>query len=309
MRDRIGHFFNHLLGASSSEVGGIIILMSLIALGLVSVYAFDEMISTGYTGRHEDARKLDSLIILIESSAEIEATPEIVLFEFNPNTVNLTQLLQLGLDSTISARIIKYRSKGGRFKIKSDLAKIYGLKDEQYQSLEPFVLLPTFKLVQASKPIRRSELSTTALSSKKGKPVKPLQKFNLNTADTATYQTIFGIGSVLAYRIIRFRDKLGGFVSQNQLYEVYNLDSVVVEKLTDQSFVLENFSPEFIYINTFDEPSLAAHPYISFQQAKLIIAYRNQHGDYEDEKDLAFVYSIDEEFILQIKPYISFDNH
>ena len=309
MRDRIGHFFNHLLGASSSEVGGIIILMSLIALGLVSVYAFDEMISTGYTSRQEDARKLDSLISLIESSADLEVHPEIVLFEFNPNTADLTQLLRLGLDSTISARIIKYRSKGGRFKIKSDLAKIYGLKDEQYQSLEPFILLPAVKIVQASKPIGRSELSTTALPHKTVKPAKPLQKFNLNTADTATYQTIYGIGSVLADRIVRFRDKLGGFVSQNQLYEVYNLDSAMVKKLTDQSFVLENFSPEFISINTFNEASLAAHPYISFQQAKLIIAYRNQHGDYEGERDLVSVYSIDEEFILKIRPYISFDNH
>lgn len=307
MRDRIGHFFNHLLGASSSEVGGIIVLMSLIALGVVSVYAFDEMLSTGYTSGPEDAQKLDSLITLMESSAEREVAQEIVLSEFNPNTVNLTQLLELGLDSTISARIIKYRSKGGRFKIKSDLAKIYGLRIEQYQSLEPFILLPTVDIVKASKPISRSELSDKPLPRKKAKTDKPLQKFNLNTADTATYQTISGIGSVLAYRIVRFRDKLGGFVSQNQLYEVYNLDSVVIKRLTDQSFILEKFNPEFIYINTFDESSLAAHPYISFQQAKLIIAYRNQHGDYKDENDLASVYSIDEEFILKIKPYISFD--
>ena len=111
MRDRIGHLFNHLLGASSSEVGGIIILMSLIALGVVSVYAFDEMINTGYTSRQEDAQKLDSLIVLMESTAEMEVAAEIDLYEFNPNTVDLSQLLQLGLDSTISARIIKYRSR------------------------------------------------------------------------------------------------------------------------------------------------------------------------------------------------------
>jgi competence protein ComEA len=308
MRDRIGHFFNHLLGASSSEVGGIIILISLIALGVVSVYAFDEMMSTGYTSKQEDARKLDSLIALMESSPEAEVIQASVLYKFNPNTVDFTQLLQLGLDSTISARLIKYRSKGGRFKIKSDLAKIYGLKVEQYQSLEPFILLPTVKKVQTSKPKVQSKLSYKAPPSNTSKPVKPLQKFNLNTADTATYQTIFGIGSVLAYRIVRFRDKLGGFVSLNQLYEVYNLDSTVISTLTGQSFILEEFNPELIYINTFDESSLAAHPYISFQQAKLIIAYRNQHRDYKDEKDLASVYSIDEEFILKLKPYISFQN-
>ena len=123
-------------------------------------------------------------------------------------------------------------------------------------------------------------------------------------ADTATLKTIKGIGSVLSKRIIDFRENLGGFIDSNQLYEVYNLDSVVVLRLISKMYIDANFIPGKLQINLASEKELAGHPYLSYQQARLIIAYRNQHGDYKSEKDLLKVYAVDEKDVIRIVSYL-----
>lgn len=49
---------------------------------------------------------------------------------------------------------------------------------------------------------------------------KPLV-VNLNDADTTTLMLIHGIGPTFASRIVRYRDRLGGFTHKEQLLEVY----------------------------------------------------------------------------------------
>ena len=306
MRDRIGHFLTQLLGAGSSEVGGIIVLFTLIGVGSLSLSLIDNLYTEEYNQQMSDARKLDSLISLLDNKPKIILSENIVLSDFDPNTAGIEEFINLGLDSTIARNIIKYRNKGGSFKKKSDLAKIYGLSREQYESLQPFILLPTVTREVKSRTIEKEKVKVPqqfpVVSSN-----KKYEKFDLNTADTATYQTIYGIGSVLSDRIVRFRNKLGGFVDSSQLYEVYNLDTTVVEELISRSFIEETFSPTKFQINQLDEPTMAKHPYVSYRQAKLLTAYRNQHGPFNTENDLLEVYSIDEEFILKMKAYISFE--
>ncbi|MDH5597966.1 MAG: helix-hairpin-helix domain-containing protein [Cyclobacteriaceae bacterium] len=132
--------------------------------------------------------------------------------------------------------------------------------------------------------------------------------FNINTADTMDLKQIKGIGSVLANRIVNFRDKLGGFISLNQLYEVYHLDSAVVEKMQKITFIDNNFIPTRIKINLVSEGELAQHPYIVYKMAKLIVVYRNQHGGFKGVEDLYNIQVLDSVLINRIFPYLSFEN-
>ena len=132
--------------------------------------------------------------------------------------------------------------------------------------------------------------------------------FNINKADTAELMQIKGIGSVLAKRIIHFRDKLGGFVSLNQLYEVYYLDSAVVNTMKDFIFIEEKFVPVRIKINTVNEVELAQHPYISFKLARGIIVYRDQHDGIHQINDLYKILLLDTVLINRIIPYLSIED-
>ena len=62
-------------------------------------------------------------------------------FEFNPNLVSEEQLHNLGFNNFQIQNLIKYRNKGGTFKSKEDLKKIYGIDTDFYRSLEPYITI------------------------------------------------------------------------------------------------------------------------------------------------------------------------
>ena len=63
-------------------------------------------------------------------------------FPFNPNTITQDSLQMLGFSRRQAASIIKYRTKGGKFRVKRDFAKMYVVDSAKYAALEPFILLP-----------------------------------------------------------------------------------------------------------------------------------------------------------------------
>src|SRR5690349_15856737 len=142
---------------------------------------------------------------------------------------------------------------------------MYGMDTTFYHQLYPYISLPdkpAQKLLAESKPAMPFD-----------KARKEIVKFDINVADTAQLKKIYGIGEKRALRIVAYRDKLGGFVNMDQLAEVYTLDSVVIEKLSQASFVGDKFIPQKIHINTANDRELAAHPYLVKSVAKAIVAY------------------------------------
>ena len=130
----------------------------------------------------------------------------------------------------------------------------------------------------------------------------------MNKADTAQLKKIHGIGDVLASRIVNFRDGLGGFIDPAQISEVYGLDSAVVHRLKRASYIEENFEPRKLNINTVDEKNLVSHPYIKRSFAKAILAYRFQHGNFKDVRDLTKVALIPAHEADRLIPYLKVED-
>ena len=299
-------FLNSLFGVSSKEIKGLSLLILALILFLLLPRVINHFRTSDNSYLAVDAHILDSLVAVLEDDQSIKSVFEDSLstFEFNPNNASIDDFLLLGFSEKISNRIINYRNKGGVFRVKTDLLKIYGIDSGLVNKLEPSINLPTTvankssqRLVQVKEELEEKQLPI------KNKP-KELPDFDINLADTSMLQTIRGVGSILSRRIVEFRDNLGGLVDVNQLYEVYNLDSMVVYNLIDKSYIEGSFKPRPLLINNNTESELAAHPYIAWRQARLIIAYRNQHGDFNSSEDLLKVYSVDEYFIEKIDPYL-----
>jgi DNA uptake protein ComE-like DNA-binding protein len=132
-------------------------------------------------------------------------------------------------------------------------------------------------------------------------------KININTADTTDLKKIYGIGSVLAKRIIKFRDALGGFYDKDQLLQVYGLDSNYYLNYENQLFV-DSVEIKKIDINFVSANTLSKHPYINFNLANSIVNYRNNHGYYESEKDLLNLITIDSIYLKKWSPYLIFND-
>lgn len=137
------------------------------------------------------------------------------------------------------------------------------------------------------------------------KPFRKLSVIEINSADTAAYIALPGIGSKLAARIVAFRDKLGGFYNVGQIGEVYGLQDSVFQKIRP----LLRCDPQAVHkidINAADKDQLKMHPYIRWKIAEALITYRNEHGGIRSRDDLVNIETIDEEDIDRIMPYLSF---
>lgn len=208
----------------------------------------------------------------------------------NPNYAAYDDWLSLGVPHKIAARILAYRKKGGKFLYKSDLLRIYGFDSALYNRVAVHLDLP-------DKPKHLSSVIAT------GK--EPKVKLDLNFADSVQLVMVYGIGPVLARRIVKYREALGGFVAWQQLYSVYGLDTPTIATLQNRFYIDGNFAPRKININHATEQELAAHPLISRFMARAIVNYRWQHGHYSTVDDIRKIIAIAEKDFESVKPYLS----
>jgi competence protein ComEA len=199
----------------------------------------------------------------------------------------------MGFPIHVIKTIFKYRQNGGVFKKKEDLLRIYGLDSAFYRSIESYIALPN---------TTQKEVPQNGVVPSKPKFSK--KQFDINTADTVTLQQLYGIGPKLSKRIILYREKLGGFVSKEQFYEIYGLDSMVINRLAIACYIEDDFAPKQLNINEVSQRELESHPYVTKNIAKAIVQYRFQHGKFADVRDLNNIQILDTNLISKVSPYL-----
>ena len=220
-------------------------------------------------------------------------------FPFDPNTADSTQLLRLGLQPWQVRNIYKYRAKGGIYRQKEDFARLYGLTVKQYRELEPYIrisndYLPASTLVGKRQPIERDTLRYPV-------KIQADEHVILNTADTTQLKKVPGIGSYYANEIIRHGQRLGGYVSIDQLDEIEDFPQA-----SKQYFVIADAHPKRMNINRLTLQQLRRHPYVNFYMAKAITDYRRLHGDIKSLNELRLSKDFTDEAIHRLEPYIEY---
>jgi len=212
-------------------------------------------------------------------------------FEFDPNRCSKDQWMKLGVKEKTAETIMKYVSKGGKFKSPEDLKKIWGLSPNQVKDLMPFVKIISTPKIENKKSIN-SYFETTNSN----------KIIDVNTADSLLLETLPGIGPTLAGRIIKYRNKLGGFYTREQLKEVWGLPDSVLNKVKEKVIISDNVLK--INVNTADLLNLKSHPYIGYKLANTIINYRNQHGNFKSLEDIQKIILIDEKMFNRLSHYL-----
>ncbi|WP_186754753.1 ComEA family DNA-binding protein [Echinicola salinicaeni] len=131
-----------------------------------------------------------------------------------------------------------------------------------------------------------------------------INKIDFSEADSSLLQIVPGIGKTLAARIVKYREQLGGMYAKSQLLEVYGLKEEVAKGIFEY-FV---FNPEVtskIDINQVSVNELAGHPYVKYGEAKVIIAYREQHGDYQSLDDVLDIKIFTKDWLDRLRPYLT----
>ncbi len=296
-------------GFSKSESNGSIILVFLVIIIAVFPRLFINKTVTHEVSYNHDSITLkkwfeaSQLAFAEEKNREEKSqTSEVVQFNpspFNPNNVRIDELIAYGIPKNAAENLVRYRSAGGSFSIKSDLQKIYGLDNNTYEKLREFIILPEVKPPIDNKIETPDDTGINIEVEKKSLP-----SIDINRAAAHELQRIRGIGPKLSERITKYRELLGGFHSHNQLSEVYGLSEEILQKLHDQITIDEQAINQ-LKINSATLQELTAHPYIDYSLGKVIINYRNVHGPYAHNSDIKNIKIVSDSLFNKISPYIS----
>ena len=138
------------------------------------------------------------------------------------------------------------------------------------------------------------------------KVAERIVRLPFSEADSVVLQIVPGIGALTAGRIIKHRESLGGFILIAQLNEVYGLKPETIPIIWEY-FDFDTVAPRQLDINTVPLEDLAKHPYISYQEAKVLVAYRLQHGPYLQLDDLLKIKIFKADWVNKIGPYLDFE--
>ena len=228
----------------------------------------------------------------------------VVLQKFDPNLADSTELLSLGLSPYVVRNVLKYRAKGGRFSTPESFARIYGLTEEQFRILEPYIYIS--EAFVRRKPVEKNVFVPSERVTKRDsvKVFKYPQGtlVDVNLADTTELKKIPGIGHGIARAIVAYRERLGGFYSLEQLQEVKFVTPELLEwfKLGDVPLRKLNINKEGL-------DGLRAHPYLNFYQAKVVVEYRKKRGKITSLSQLSLYEEFTEKDLLRLTPYVCFD--
>ena len=257
------------------------------------------------------------------------------LFKFDPNTATESQLLSLGLSQREVRNILKYRAHGGRYRVKEDFARVYGLTLEKYRQLEPYIAIKP--QIMAADVIKREKndphpsslsphpsslsphpsslnpqpsslnpqpsavgLRASAVGLRASRKLRYGETVDINSADTAMLKRIPGIGDYYAMRIVELRKRKQVFSSPEELLAIRNFPETALTYMTaSQDFPA-------IYINCWSQKQLASHPLLNYTQARDIISLRRLSGPITSATDLAALPSFSPALIEKITPLLRF---
>ena len=135
---------------------------------------------------------------------------------------------------------------------------------------------------------------------KTGKPVLPI---DINLADSAQLLPLPGIGPVFAGRIIKYRSLLGGFVSVEQLGEVYGMPVETLDLIKDGIFI-GTVAIRKIPLNSATFRELLKHPYLEYDDVKAIVNYRDFARDIQSIQELQENYILPDSVLKKVIPYL-----
>jgi DNA uptake protein ComE-like DNA-binding protein len=262
-----------------------ILLLSFILFFLILFYQFSYLLKTETKTDFSDFEKILSELEYANDTPQLKENNS--LFRFNPNTLNDDGWLALGLSQGKLKVLRNYQESGGYFKQKEDLQRCYAFGDAFYNTIKEYVSIPKPKTTE---PITQ-------------KPITLTQIIELNQADSLALISVKGIGPFYAKQILKYRNELGGFINYEQFTEIWGLEKLDFEKFKQQT-ILDTLYIRKINVNAIELEQLKMHPYLNYKQAKMIMNYRKQHGDFKSIKDIQKIRPISPEIFRKIAPYL-----
>ncbi len=276
-----------------------ILLLVLLIVSLFGVYWFvdfteDDLLDTSSKEIVLLKNEIDSLSLVALENSKPKQYP------FNPNFITDYKGYTLGMTNEEIDRLLSYRKDGKWINSVSDFKKVTGISDSLLNEISPFFKFPDW----VTNPRPRQDLGN--FKRNKGFSEKSYaQKIDLNIATEEQLQQVSGIGEALSKRIVLYREKLGGFTNDIQLYNVYGLAPEVAERCFNLFTVKQPKEILKMNLNTATASDIATIPGVSFELAKKIWEYRRLRENITSIEELSKIEGMTQRKLQLIQLYLS----
>ncbi|HSM62472.1 MAG TPA: helix-hairpin-helix domain-containing protein [Gillisia sp.] len=287
-------FKSHFVFNRSQQTGIFLLVAIIVVLQLV--YHFVDFSKNNIPSglNEQDLNLFQKKIDSVKLAAS--AVKSVKIFPFNPNLITDYKGYTLGMSPEEIDRLHAYRAGDKWVNSSEEFQQVTEISDSLLQKISPYFKFPDW--VTSGKPAPRLK---TANSSKKAVN----DKNDLNTATAEDLMMLNGIGEVLSGRIVNYRNRIGGFVADLQLKDIYGLNYELREEI--QSYYTVKSPPEIkiLNINEASLIELSGIPYINYELAREIINYRLLHENISNFEELAKIKEFPSEKIDRIALYLS----
>ena len=281
---------------NKQERSGIFFLLFFLIVIQVGYFFYDAM----------KIKESDLLIFDGETQEKVDSLKKLAfkldsikIFPFNPNFITDYKGYALGMSIDEIDRLHDFRAGDKFVNSKEEFQKVTLVSDSLLNLISPYFKFPEWIKTNASKKGDDKSLLKPYTVSKTVEPK------DLNKATAEELRRINGVGEKLSARIIKFRDKLGGFLVDEQLYDVYYLEPEVVQKVLKEFKVITKPKIVKINVNTGTVEELAKLTYLQKSLAQRIVDYRNLNGGIDSLIELKKIEGFPAERIDRIALYLS----
>lgn len=286
-------FKSHFVFSKNQQNGIFVLVLVIVILQGAYFVMNNSNTEPAFAAEDEDIKKIQKQIDSIKI-AKTEADT-FKIFPFNPNYLTDYRGYTLGMTTAEIDRLLEFRKEDQWINSAEDFKRVTGVSDSLLNTISPYFKFPEW--------VQEQQLST-----RKSVAAKPFSaKSDLNKAKAEDLQKVNGIGEVLSTRIINYRNKIGGFIDDIQLKDIYGLNYETRDKLTAEFTVKEKPDVEIIDINEAELLELSEIPYIGYELAREIIDYRLLNEKIDNFEELTKIDDFPSDKIDRIQLYLSID--
>lgn len=222
------------------------------------------------------------------------------IYPFNPNFIDDYRAYRLGLTDEQFDKLSAFREQNKFVNNAKDFQQVTGVSDSLLLEIQIYFRFPDWVNQRNHQTPATNRNSSVSLSSK----TNIINKEDLNSADKAALMKVYGVGDKLSDRILDFRKRIGGFIADFQLYDVYGLDSVAATQVLERFTVKKPAQVKKRDINTVTYDELQTLPYLNNFLARQIITYRQNHGPINNLEELTKIQEFPVERLRSLSLYL-----
>ncbi len=262
---------------NKSQRNGVFFLLLIIVFLQITISLIDFSTNNQPFNKNESIA-LNAKINSLKKNEIEKRKPKI--YPFNPNYITDFKGAQLGMSLQEIDRLLTFRETNKFINSASQFQKITQVSDSLLDKISPYFKFPEWVVKQNQQ--KNVKNSTLQLKDSKAKR----STSDLNFATIKDFQTINGVDEYVAQRIVKYREKLGGFSYENQLEEVWKLDITIVQRILNSFKIVEVPNINKININTATFKQVLSNPYIDYELCKKIFEFRDEVAELQSIEEL-----------------------